>query len=152
MVKKYGMNDIAKEFKKRDNPLDFKSSEAIVINLTPLVLSVLGGGVKLTQDENLIFSEWFQLRWDIDKTFALSADVPSLLSQAKGISETHSYTGAPCSMPNAISLLANAITKVSDELLALKLDLKVNDKVIVVPSSREDKFFLMDKISDKSKV
>jgi len=78
--------------------------------------------------------------------------VPSLLSQAKAVSETHSYGGAPCGMPSAISLLANAITKVNTELLALKLDLKINDKVIVVPSSREDKFFLIDKKSDKNKV
>ena len=138
--------EIADEFKKRDNPKEFKPSEAIVISLDPVVVSISDGKIKLTENKDLIISEWFKKRWDIDKTTALSAGVPSLLNQADAVTETHSYGGAPCVMPSAIDYLVQAITKINTELMQLKLDLKINDKVIIVPSSQEDIFFLIDKV------
>jgi len=137
---------VAAELKKRDNPKDFKPCEAIVISLSPLTLSVLDSKVILIENQNLIISEWFKKRWDLDKTTALSADVPSLLASAKAVSETHSYTGSPCIMPSAITHLANAIAKVNTELLQLKLNLQIHDKVIIIPSSQADIFFLVDKV------
>jgi len=188
--------NLAKEFKKRDNPKDFKPSEAIVVSLSPIVLTVLDSKIKLTEDKNLIISEWFKFRWDIDKTFALSQDVPNLLDDAKNycdeattnvqsylssaqsscasatsVTETHSYGGAPCQMPTAVAALSAAIASVSNavtevkadlsaavskvseaitknktELLQLKLNLQIDDKVIIVPSSQADIFFLIDKV------
>lgn len=53
------------------------------------------------------------IKWlDIDKTEALSSGVPSDLSSARGVSETHSYGGASCNMPSAIDYVAQAIEKV----------------------------------------
>ena len=153
---------IAKELKKRDNPKDYKPCEAFVVSLSPVVVSILDGKIKLVEGKDLIITEWFKKRWDIDKTAALSVDIPGLLSDAvslcesaTNITETHSYGGAPCQMPNAVSDLSQAIAKVSEaitknknELLALKLDLQINDKVFVVSSSMDGVFFLVDKVID----
>lgn len=146
---------IAKQFKKRDNPKDFKPSEAIVISLSPIVVTVLDSKVKLVENKNLIISEWFKKRWDIDKTKALSIDIPDFLNQAnKYLNENkdpqtvpvHSQSGKPCTIITITQLLTNAIQVINSELLALKLDLKINDKVIIVPSSQDDIFFLIDKV------
>lgn len=179
----------AKELKKRDNPKDFKPSEAIVVGLSPVVLSVLDNKVTLTEGKNLIISEWWQFRRDIDKTFALSEDIPDLLEESADLFDDvndldiliqniiqpidqdlgviHSYN--PIAQPrdrhnvevrNAFSSLSlifqkialsntkisEAITKNKNELLALKLDLQINDKVIIIPSSQADIFFLIDKV------
>ena len=141
-------SDLANEFKKRDNPSDFKEAlKGVVICLNPLTVHIENGQATLTQGDQLIISEWFQKRWDIDKTTALSVDVPDLLSEAKAVTEIHSYTpNNSCNMPSAISYLASAIEKINAELFALKLDLKLKDVVILLPSDVTDKYFIIDKV------
>lgn len=121
------------ELKQRNNPTDLKSVViGVVENLTPLTVSVSESKILLTEGNELIISEGFRFRCNIDKTSRLSQSVPSDLEtsksscdSAKGVTETHSYTGTACGMPDAISYLAtaidstnSAIEKVKNELLA----------------------------------
>lgn len=152
---------LKQELQKRNNPTDLKSIHiGTVINLEPLTVTIYEGKVTLTEGDDLFISEWFRFRCNIDKTHALSQDVPDDLQQsndfcdqAKEINETHSATGSPCSMPQAISLLADAINstnsateKVNGELLALKCELQVGDYVTIGSLEQLDRFIVLDKV------
>lgn len=135
------------ELKKRDNPTDLKTGIiGVVKQLEPLVVSINEGAINLTENDNLLISEWFRFRCNINKTEALSSGVPEDLSNAEAVTETHSYTGSPCNMPSAISYLAAAITKVNTELLALKCVLAVGDKVIISSLEQTDLYIVIDKV------
>ena len=135
------------ELKKRDNPTDLKTGIiGVVKQLEPLVVSINEGAINLTEDDNLLISEWFRFRCNINKTEALSSGVLSDLDSARGVSETHSYTGAACVMPDAISYLADAITKVNTELLALKCNLALGDKVVISSLEQTDLYIVIDKV------
>lgn len=138
------------ELKKRNNPVDLKSGIiAQVEQISPkLIVSYSEAKIFLTEDEELLISEWFRFRCNINKTSVLSGDVKTDTDNAKAVTETHSYTGASCQMPNAISYLASAILHVRDELLTLKCDLKVGDFVLLASLEQKDKFVLIDKILD----
>ena len=147
--KKEGLAELlAKQLRDRDNPTDLKEGIfATVKQLEPIILSCENAQILLTENDNLFISEWFRFRCNIDKTTALSAGVPDDLISAKGVTETHSYTPhAACNMPSAISYLAEAITKINTELFQLKCDLKVGDKVVVLPLDIDCKYILLDKI------
>jgi hypothetical protein len=139
---------LADKFKGCENPTDLKSAIlARVEQITPLVIvSYADGKIMLTENDELLISEFFRLRCNIDKTGVLSSSVPSDTDSAEAISETHSYTGAPCNMPDAVSYLAGAILKVRDELLALKCDLKIGDHVVIVSLEQKDRYLLVDKV------
>lgn len=139
---------LSNEFKKRNNPTDFKEGIfATVTQIEPVVLACENAQIQLTEGDNLYISEWFRLRCNIDKTTALSEGVPSDLEAGKAVTETHSYTpNNPCNMPSAIADLANAITKINTEILQLKCDLKIGDKVVVLPLDIDSKYILIDKI------
>jgi len=140
---------LAGELKTRDNPVDLKSGIiATVEQLSPLIVSYTDSKIMLTEGEELIISEFFRFRCDIDKTGVLSSSVPSDTDNAESVTEVHSYTGADCQMPSAISSLASAILGVRDELLALKCDLKIGDLVLLASVEQKDKFVLIDKILD----
>lgn len=141
------IKDLAKSLKDRDNPTDLKPSLiGIVKQLEPVIVATDEGAILLTENDNLLISEWFRFRCNIDKTSALSSDVPSSVENAKAVSETHSYTGTACVMPNAISFLADAITSINTELLALKCDLKLGDKVVLSSLEQTDTYILIDKV------
>ena len=141
-------NVLADELKGRDNPKDLKSGIiARVEEIDPLVIvSYADGKIMLTENEELLISEFFRLRCNIDKTGVLSSSVPDNTDNAEAISETHSYTGSPCQMPDAISYLAGAILGVRDELLALKCNLQIGDHVLIASLEQKDRFVLIDKI------
>lgn len=141
-------NLLADNLKKRDNPKDLKSGIiARVEKIDPLVIvSYADGKIMLTENEELLISEFFRLRCNIDKTGVLSSSVPKNTDNAEAISETHSYTGSPCQMPDAISYLAGAILGVRDELLALKCNLQIGDHVLIASLEQKDRFVLIDKI------
>ena len=141
-------NLLADNLKKRDNPKDLKSGIiARVEKIDPLVIvSYADGKIMLTENEELLISEFFRLRCNIDKTGVLSSSVPDNTDNAEAISETHSYTGSPCQMPDAISYLAGAILGVRDELLALKCNLQIGDHVLIASLEQKDRFVLIDKI------
>lgn len=103
----------------------------------------------LTEDDELYISEFFRLRCNIDKTGVLSSSVPSDTDSAEQVKETHSYTGADCVMPNAISYLASAILGVRDELLALKCNLQIGDHVLIASLEQKDRYILVDKVLKK---
>ena len=131
----------------RNNPLD--TTEIVigeVKQLSPIIVSINETKTLLEENEELFISEWFRFRCDIDKTEALSSGVPSDLSSARGVSETHSYSGASCNMPTAVDYVAKAIEKVTAELLALKCDLKVGDFVVLGSLEQLDKYILVDKV------
>lgn len=133
--------------KERNNPTDYKAIHlAKVVKLEPLIVSIYEDKILLEENVELYISEWFRFRCNIDKTSALSSTVPSKLDSAKGVTETHSYGGAPCQMPNAISYLADAISAVNSELLALKCELKVGDYVAVGSLEQTDRYILLDKV------
>ena len=138
---------LAKEIKNRDNPTDLKEvCFGFVVNLAPLTVSTNGGAFLFVEGEDLFISEQFKLRCDIDKTSALSSDVSSLLNEAKQVVEVHSYTGSDCLMPTAIKKLADAIDIAKTELLNLKCDLKLGDKVILAPlQDMHGAYILFDK-------
>ena len=138
---------IVDELCKRNNPSDLKSSIiGKVVNLNPVVVSIADGLVLLKEKKNLKISEWFRFRCNIDKKSALSSDVPTALENAKNVTETHSYGGAPCGMPSAIGYLATAISKINTELLALKCNLAIGDYVTVASLEETDKYVLLDKV------
>lgn len=138
---------IAKELNKRDNPTDQKSSiVGKVVQLEPIIVSISDGHVLLKENDRLGISEWFRFRCNIDKTLALSNDVPSAIKNAKNVTETHSQGGSPCSMPNAIEYLATAIDKINTELLALKCNLALGDSVTITSLEENGKYVLLDKI------
>ena len=139
---------LAKEIKNRDNPKDLKENVlGFVSALSPVSVTTNGGAFTFTEGDDLFISEQFRLRCNIDKTTALSSDVPDLLDGAKQITETHSYTGTPCQMPSAIDKLAQAIDKVKTEVLNLKCDLKVGDKVVLAPlEDMHGSYILIDKV------
>ena len=141
------INILKNELKSRNNPLDLKPVYVgKVVGLSPVEVEIFDGEVTLTEGDDLYISEQFRLRCNIDKTTALSSDVPDLLDGAKQITETHSYTGSPCQMPSAIDKLAQAIEKVNTELLQLKCDLKVGDYVAIASLEQLDRFLLTDKV------
>ena len=122
------INVLKGALKGRDNPIDLKPVYiGKIVNLSPIKVSIFDGKVILTEDDDLYISEQFRLRCEIDKTFDLSLNVPNLLTQAMSVQEIHSFTQLPCNIPQAIEFLAQAITKVSTEVLNLKCDLKIGD-------------------------
>lgn len=139
---------LAGELKGRDNPKDLKSGIiARVEQVAPLVIvSFADGKIMLTENDELLISEFFRLRCNIDATGVLSATVPENTDNAEAITETHSYTGSPCNMPDAISYLAGAIIGIRNELLALKCDLKIGDNVVLASLEQKDKYILIDKV------
>ena len=112
-------------------------------------LSYSDGKIFLTEDDELLISEWFRFRCNIDATGDLTSGVPSDLESAQAVKEVHSYTGADCQMPSAIAHLANAITKVNNELYALKCHLEIGDNVVIASLEQSDRFILLDKVLKK---
>lgn len=146
--KKDFFKSLAGALKERDNPKDLKSGIiARVEQVAPLVIvSYADGKIMLTENDELLISEFFRLRCNIDATGVLSATVPENTDNAEAITETHSYTGSPCNMPDAISYLAGAIIGIRNELLALKCDLKIGDNVVLASLEQKDKYILIDKV------
>ena len=141
------ITELKDALKARTNPSDLKEIHiGVVVNVEPVIVTIFEGQVTLKEEEELFISEWFRFRCNIDKTGALSSDVPEALKNAKNITETHSYTGTSCIMPQAISFLASAIKKVNDELFALKCDLKIGDFVAIGSLAQQDKYILIDKV------
>lgn len=141
------IKDLAKSLKDRDNPTDLKPSIiGVVKQLSPVIVQYEDGAILLTEGDNLLISEWFRFRCNINLTGLLSDTVPTDLENAKGVTETHSYTGSPCNMPDAISYLADAISSINTELLALKCNLALDDKVVIASLEQTDKFILIDKV------
>lgn len=152
---------LQKEFKSRNNPSDLKPVIiGKVVQLNPIIVQIAEGKILLKENEELEISEWFRFRCDIDKTGALSQivvsdrnDSKSFSDSATGVSEIHSFNGAPCTMPDAVSYLADSITSLSDavlqinnELLALKCRLQLNDFISVASLEETDKYILLDKV------
>lgn len=135
------------ELRKRNNPKDLKPAIiGKVVELQPLTVQISEGNILLVEGEELEISEWFRLRCNIDSTGMLSSTVPRETDSAKSVTETHSYTGGECQMPNAISNLVSAILGVRDELLALKCVLKTGDFVIVNSLEETNRYILIDKV------
>lgn len=161
---KYDLAKILKfELKQRNNPTDLKVVNiGVVEQLSPLIVSISENKILLEENEELIISEWFRFRCNINKTGKLSSGVPSDLDTSKaecdsasGVSEVHSFGGAPCQMPNAIANLVNAITstnsaitKINNEILAMKCNLKKGDLVVIGSLEQTDKYILLDKVLD----
>lgn len=141
------INILKNELKSRNNPIDLKPVYiGKVVNLSPVQVAIYDDKIILTEDDDLLISEQFRLRCNIDKTTALSSDVPNLLNEAKQVTEIHSFGGSPCNMPQAIEKLAQAIEKVNTELLQLKCDLKIGDLVAVASLEQLDMYILTDKV------
>ena len=117
-----------------------------VVELQPLTVQISNGNILLIEGEELEIAEWFRFRCNIDATGTLSSTVPTNTDNAESITETHSYTGSACQMPNAISDLASAILGVRDELLALKCNLKVGDFVMINSLEETNRYILIDKV------
>jgi len=150
-MKKQDLTTILKTaLTERNNPTDLKEIHiGKVEQVSPVIASISEGKIQLEENDELIISEWFRFRCNIDKTTLLSSGVPDDLGNARGISETHSYTGASCNMPSAVEYLAQAIEKVTGELLALKCDLKVGDLVVIGSLEQLDKYVLLDKVLEE---
>lgn len=141
------INILKNELKSRNNPIDLKPVYiGKVVNLSPVQVAIYDDKIILTEDDDLLISEQFRLRCNIDKTTALSSDVPNLLNEAKQVTENHSFGGSPCNMPQAIEKLAQAIEKVNTELLQLKCDLKIGDLVAIASLEQLDMYILTDKV------
>lgn len=138
---------LAGEYNKRNNPTDLKPSIiGAVVALTPLIVSIEEGSIILTEGDELLISEGFRFRCDIDKTKTLSETTVNEVNTAIQVMETHSQGGAPCNMPNAIMHVANAILAVKDELLKLKCELKVGDLVCLESLDTKNGYLLIEKV------
>lgn len=138
---------ISKELSKRNNPTDLKASIiGKVVSLDPLTVQISEGNILLVEGEELEISEWFRFRCNIDKDLILSNAVSQNIEAARNVTETHSYSGSSCNMPQAISYLADAILGVRDELLALKCDLQYGDYVVVSSLEETDRYIVLDKV------
>lgn len=135
--KKHDLAQILKfELKQRNNPTDLKAINiGVVEQLSPLIVSISESKILLEENEELIISEWFRFRCNINKTSKLSSGVPEDLTtsneecnSASNVTETHSYTGTACNMPNAIAYLVNAITSTNSAITKIN----INNKFIVV--------------------
>ena len=162
---KYDLAKILKlELKQRNNPTDLKAVNiGVVEQLAPLTVSISESKILLKENEELIISEWFRFRCNIDKTGKLSS-VPTDLTTSKsecdsasGVTEIHSMSGSACQMPNAIAYLVNAITstnsavaKINNELSALKCKFKKGDLVVIGALEQTDKYILIDKVLENS--
>lgn len=136
-----------RHFKQCQNPTDLKATIiGKVEKLNPIIVSTFEGKALWEENTDLFISEWFRFRCNINKTNALSENVPQETNSAMQISETHSFTASPCIMPDAITHLANAIGYINSELLALKCELKVGDLVILGSLEQLDKYVLIDKV------
>ncbi len=143
----------ATEYKKRNNPSSYKElTVATVQCVEPLQLTVVNSQIQLSEAlGNLCVPEWFDFRCNIDATGLLSESVQSDTEEAVSITETHSYTGTPCQMPDAIAYVSSAILAVRDELLALKCILQVGDKLIVAPLESDSEYVIVDKLKTATK-
>ncbi len=93
-----------RHLKQCQNPTDLKPAIiGKVEKLNPIIVSTNEGKALWEENEELFISEWFRFRCNIDKDKTLSQTVPSNIESAKAVTETHSFTAAPCIMPNAIS-------------------------------------------------
>ena len=138
---------LKKALNERNNPIDYKAMHlAKVVKLEPLIVSIYEDKILLEENVELYISEWFRFRCNIDKTKVLSQTVGEKLESAKAVSEIHSFTSTPCGMPNAVSYLADAISGINSELLALKCDLKIGDYVAVGSLEQTDRYILLDKV------
>jgi len=138
---------IARLMQERNNPADLKPSIiGKVVKLDPLTIQIEDGKVLLVENEELEISEWFRFRCNIDKTGALSSDIPSFLNSAKNIQEVHSQGGAACNMSKAINYLCNAVNAITNELLSLKCTLQLDDYVSIASLEELNKYILTDKV------
>ncbi len=147
MTNKNFIEELADKLNKRTNPTDLKSNIiGKVVQLNPIIVQIADGRILLREGDELELSEWFRFRCEIDSTSVLSGNVSSDCQSARSISETHSYTGSACIMPDAISHLANAILGVRDELLKLKCILELDDYVNIASLETDGKYILLDKV------
>ena len=138
---------LAQQLKSCKNPVDLKPSIiGTIAQSDPVIVSINEGAILLTEGIELYISEFFSLRCNIDGTGALSSGVPSSLESAQTFAETHSYTGAACTMPDAIAYLASAIESVNNELLNLKCTLEAGDYVVIASLEQTDMYLLIDKV------
>ncbi len=145
--KKDFFQELAEQYKKRDNPTDLKPAIiGIVTGLNPLCVSIDDGLINLFENDNLFLSEWFKIRCQIDENKDLSEQVPDLLQKAQKVKETHSQGGAPCVMPDAIAFVCQALTLINNELLRHKIELRQGDYVILNSAEQEDTYILIDKL------
>ncbi|MCX4275810.1 MAG: DUF2577 family protein [Candidatus Gastranaerophilales bacterium] len=140
------------ELDKRKNPGDLKPSIiGKVVQIDPTIVQIEDGKILLTENDELEISEWFRFRCGIDSEGALSSSVPENLENAKSTSEVHSQGGAECQMKSAISFLAEAISSINTELLALRCNLRQGDYVVIAALDEMNKYILLDKVlSDES--
>ena len=153
--KDYNISRILKdELMKRNNPKDLKSIHlGLITKVSPVTVTIYDGKVVLSEGDNLYISEWFRFRCNINKTGKITDKLQESqqnCDNAKQIKEIHSYGGAECNMPNAISFLATAIEAtnfiIENEFLPLKCNLQLNDYVIIGSLEQLDKFILLDKL------
>ena len=87
--KKDFFKSLAGALKERDNPKDLKSGIiARVEEVEPLVIvSFADGKIMLTENDELLISEFFRLRCNIDATGVLSETVPENTDNAEAITE-----------------------------------------------------------------
>ena len=142
------INSLAKSLKERTNPSSYKEACFGFVQKAdaPVIVTTAGGAITLAEGDNLFISETFRKRCDIDKTLKLTVGVPGDLTSARAIEELHTDPKIPCTFPQAINYLALAIEKVTAEVLDLKCELAVGDKVLLIPADIDSSYFLVDKI------
>lgn len=140
------ISQLHEQFKGCANPPNYKEAIiAKVVTAEPLSLHIDGEKNLLIEGENLLISEGFRFRCNIDKTTALSVDVVNALNSANSINIQHT-NGSSCVTNGAIDYLITAITKINSELLAYKCDLKIGDYVIICPTEISEKYIVIEKV------
>lgn len=138
---------LADNLNSRNNPTDLKSNIiGKIVQLEPIIVQIADGKILLREGCELEISEWFRFRCDIDSTSILTDTVQTNCDSAQSISETHSYSGTACTMPDSITYLVNAILGIRDELLKLKCVLELGDFVNIASLETDGKYILLDKV------
>ena len=103
---------LAGELKERDNPVDLKSGIiATVEQVEPVIVSYADGKIMLKEGEELIISEWFRFRCNIDKTNRLTSDVPKDREncQTQRDNSTNNIVSSDTSRSTAESTIESAV-------------------------------------------
>ena len=134
---------LANRIKNNENPSDLKPCIiGKVVKLEPITVQIECERILLTEGDELIVSEWFTFRKNIDKTSALS-NVPNKLTTALS---SGACTAPGCTISTVLSNICTEIKNINAELKQLKLDLQLNDLVLIGSLEETDKYILIDKV------
>lgn len=119
---------LAKEFKKRENPKPIGACIGMVTSVKPFAGSILDGQILLDPSNTYVCNSLLELKSKFELT---------------GTQQQSGSLSASCSYGSHNSYSASGSMTLEGEV-TLKEVLKVGDMVLVLPAADEQKFFIID--------